>query len=76
MTFDEILLILRDNDVQFEFVESLYDGCHVFHIYLEDEEDTNEDGFKIKVTSSTSRSNNNPIYVDDSVVPKINLDNQ
>ena len=42
MTFDEILLILRDNDVRFEFVESLYDGCHVFHIYLEETEEIEE----------------------------------
>jgi hypothetical protein len=39
MTFDEILLILRDNDVRFEFVESLNDGCYVFHIYLEEEKE-------------------------------------
>ncbi len=56
MTFDEILLILRDNDVRFEFVESLNDGCYVFHIYLEDEE-----------KSSPHRRNrkNEPSWVED-----------
>lgn len=38
MTFDEILQMLRDNNVRFDFIESLDDGCYVFHIYLEEEE--------------------------------------
>tara|TARA_R100001530_G_scaffold108952_2_gene76429 strand:- start:788 stop:922 length:135 start_codon:yes stop_codon:yes gene_type:complete len=43
MTFDEVLQILRENKVEFEFVES-WDDCHIFHIYLNTEDGEKDDG--------------------------------
>ena len=33
----EVVKILKENNVDYEFIEKLYDGCNVFQIYAEDD---------------------------------------
>ena len=48
MKYNEVVKILKENNVDFEFIEKLYDGCNVYHIYAEDDVPVwaNEEGFR------------------------------